>query len=256
MTDLSVRDQMIDDALEHELENVPMKENCDMIRRKIRSLIDNGDMKVGEFQKAVNITPNAYSRFMGQNGPEKGMESSVFPAAWAFFKKREMLGIKPTPTKKAAAATGKDAVPNVDDVELDMEKDDKVPVFDTCDEIRRKINAHLKKPGVTAAAFCRAISASFHKAPKKISSAQLSAFRSKKGPYAGNTSAVFYGSYVYFEKIRIKEGKPKSRKRQEMEEIHAAQGGIPTDHMMDKFTCRADERPSVDSLGRVTFHKV
>ncbi|CBY00653.1 hypothetical protein LEMA_P017830.1 [Plenodomus lingam JN3] len=171
-------------------------------------------MKVGEFQKAIDVKPNAYSSFMTQNGPEKGKDSTVFLSAWAFFKKREMLGIKPTPAKKkAAAAKGKDPMPNVDDIELDGEKDGEVPIYDTCDEIRRKINAHLKKPGVTAAAFCRAMAGSFKKAPRKISSAQLSAFRSKKGPFAGNASGVFYGAYVYFEKLRIKEGKPKSQRR-------------------------------------------
>lgn len=116
-----------------------------------------------------------------------------------------------------------------------------------------EINAYLKKPGVTAAAFCRAISSSFHKAPKKILAAQLSAFRSKKGLIAGNTSAVFYGSYVYFEKLRIKEGKPESKKRLEMEEIHGKEGGIETEHRMDRFTCLAHERPRIDKYGRVTI---
>ncbi|KAF2854025.1 hypothetical protein T440DRAFT_465048 [Plenodomus tracheiphilus IPT5] len=167
-----------------------------------------------------------------------------------------MLGIKTIPAaKKVATATGKDVVPKVDDIKLAGEEDDAVEVYDTCDEIRRKINAFLKKPGVTAAAFCRAISASHHKTPKKISSTQLSAFRSKKGPYAGNTSAVFYGSYVYFEKLRIKEGKPKSKKRQEMEKIHGVRGGVVTDHLMETFICFGNERPSMDSFGRLTIHK-
>ncbi|KAH9873125.1 hypothetical protein J1614_005522 [Plenodomus biglobosus] len=213
MATATKREQMSDNVLEHELENEPVTENCDMIRRKIGTLIDNGEMMVGEFQETINVTPDEYARFMGQNGPEEGKDSTVFPASWAFFKKRDMPGVKKTPaTKKAADAKGKDAVPNVDDIELDGEKDDKVPVFDTCDDIRSKINAYLKKPGVTAAAFCRAISGSFHKAPKKISAAQLSAFRSKKGPIAGNTSAVFYGSYVYFEKLRSKRANRRVRR--------------------------------------------
>ncbi|KAF1919014.1 hypothetical protein BDU57DRAFT_511855 [Ampelomyces quisqualis] len=211
-------------------------------------------MKVGEFQKAINVTPNAYSRFMGQNGPHKGMESSVYLSAWAFFKKREMKGIKTMPNKKAkaGAANDKDAVPSVDDVELEGEKEDKVPVYDTCDEVRRKINAHLKKPGVTQAALLRNIAAQYHTVPKKPQSTQLSAFRSKKGPYAGNTSAVFYGAYVYFEKLRIKEGKPKSKKRQEMEKVHA-EGGLDTKHRHEWFTCIGNERPSIDKYGKVSF---
>jgi hypothetical protein len=95
-------------------------------------LIDNGEMKVGEFQKAINVTSNAYSRFMTQHGQFKGVESSVYLAAWAFFKKREMRGIKTTANKKAKKNEGesaKDSVPSVDDVELDGEKEDEVPVF-------------------------------------------------------------------------------------------------------------------------------
>ncbi|KAH9859784.1 hypothetical protein IAQ61_011565, partial [Plenodomus lingam] len=210
-------------------------------------------MKVGEFQKAIDVKPNAYSSFMTQNGPEKGKDSTVFLSAWAFFKKREMLGIKPTPAKKkAAAAKGKDPMPNVDDIELDGEKDGEVPIYDTCDEIRRKINAHLKKPGVTAAAFCRAMAGSFKKAPRKISSAQLSAFRSKKGPFAGNASGVFYGAYVYFEKLRIKEVKEE-----------AGDGGNSWTEGAGKETydgqfspCRSDERPVVDSYGIFSIMKV
>jgi hypothetical protein len=85
--------------------------------------------------------------------------------------------------------------------------------LDTCDDVRRKINAHLKKPGVAGASFLRHVAAQYHAVSKKPTSRDLSAFRSKKGPYAGNMSAIFYGAYVHFEKLRIKEGKPKGKKR-------------------------------------------
>jgi hypothetical protein len=101
--------------------------------RKIRALIDNNELKVGEFQKAINVTPNSYSRFMGQNGPHKGSGSDVYMAAWAFFKKREMRGIKTTPNKKAKVDEGgKDAVPSVEDVVLEGEMEDCVPVYGMC----------------------------------------------------------------------------------------------------------------------------
>jgi hypothetical protein len=45
----------------------------------------------------------------------------------------------------------------------------------------------------------------------------------------------FHGAYIYFEKLRIREGKPKSKKRQEMEEMHAEDGGIDTKHMQDRL---------------------
>lgn len=52
----------------------------------------------------------------------------------------------------------------------------------------------------------------------------MQSFRGKKGPDAGNTSSVFYSAYVFFEKIRIKQGKPKSQKRKEMEEVWGPDG--------------------------------
>jgi hypothetical protein len=50
-----------------------------------------------------------------------------------------------------------------------------------------------------------------------IQAKQLQDFLSKKGPTAGAASRVFYAAYVYFEKKRLSEGKPKSKHRQDME---------------------------------------
>lgn len=91
---------------------------------------------------------------------------------------------------------------------------------DTCDDIRRKISAHMQKSGVTQAQFLRDVAAQYTLKPRSIQSKQLNDFRSKKGPEAGNTSAVFYGSYVLFEMMRLKEGKPKSAARVRNEEMH------------------------------------
>jgi hypothetical protein len=104
---------------------------------------------------------------------------------------------------------------------------------------------------VTQAEFLRAISAQYHKEPKKLQSAQLTRFRSQKGPYTGNTSAIFYGAYTYFEKLRIAEKKPKSKRREEMEAIHKHRGGLDTKRRQDRVFCHADERPSLDAYGRL-----
>jgi hypothetical protein len=64
-------------------------------------------MKVGEFQSAINVTPNAYTRFMGQNGPDKGVK------------------LPSTSAKKGE----KESVPSVDGIVLEGEVDDKVPVY-------------------------------------------------------------------------------------------------------------------------------
>ncbi|OAG06534.1 uncharacterized protein CC84DRAFT_1164787 [Paraphaeosphaeria sporulosa] len=230
---------------------MPMTESCDVVRRKIRTFLDSGEMKVGEFQDAINVTGNAYSRFMGQNGPYKGMGSSVYDAAWVFFKKREMKGIK-MPKKTAASMGGasSSSVPSVESIVLDFEREEKVPIFDTCDDIRRKINAHLKLPGVTQASFLHNVGAQYHPA-RRVQSSQLSAFRSKKGPFAGNTSVMFYGAYVYFEKLRIKQNKPKGKKREEMERLHGPYGGIDHDRPRRSYLALAGSSVTEDQYGRV-----
>ncbi|KAF2628080.1 hypothetical protein BU25DRAFT_39418 [Macroventuria anomochaeta] len=75
--------------------------------------------------------------------------------------------------------------------------------------------------------------------PRKIQSAQLSAFRSKKG------------AYVYFWKMRIAVKKPKSKKREEMEDIHCIRGGMGTKHRHQMFLVWAEKNPYVDAYGRV-----
>lgn len=119
---------------------------------------------------------------------------------------------------------------NVSGIHLEGEENDAVPVFETCDMIRRKIDRHLKEPGVTQASFCRDLLSMYHSdaAPKHINSKYLSTFRGKKGYDKGNTSVVFYAAYCFFEKLRIKEGKLKSKDRLKMEELWAERGGFDT----------------------------
>lgn len=141
----------------------------------------------------------------------------------------------PAKKQKANATPGAAASAAVDisDIQLPGEEFDEVPVFDTCDEIRRKINAHLTKSGVTQAQFCRDIYAQL-KGPSRPAnvpqSSTLATFRRAKGAVAGAKSYIFYGAYVYFEKLRIKQGKPKTKHRLAMEETWG-KGGM--DRTMD-----------------------
>lgn len=47
-----------------------------------------------------------------------------------------------------------------------------------------------------------------------------------KGALTGGSSSVFYGAYVFFEKIRVAEGKPKTQHRLDMEAFWGSQGGV------------------------------
>jgi hypothetical protein len=222
-------------------------DSCDQVRRKIRTFLEAGEMKVGEFQKALGVSSNAYSRFMGQNGRDKGSGCDTYIEAFKFFKKRELQGIK-APKKKVKKA--EETVKNdVSDIHLDGEAGLNVPVYDTCDEIRKKISAYLREPGVTQAGFLREIAKTYPDG-KKIQSKVLNDFLGKRGARAGNTSSVFYSSYVFFEKMRIRDGKPKSKHRQEMEKQHP--GGFDVKNRWDgRVLCRIGEHPWEDKYGKL-----
>ena len=102
-----------------------------------------------------------------------------------------------------------------------------------------------------------------------------------KGPMAGASHNVFYGAYVFFEKVRIAEGKPKTKHRLDMEAAWGAYGGIsresdrggyvpislslfcdgwallacvdPILTVSLRYFCFVGERPVMDSLGRVDY---
>lgn len=240
-------------------------------------------MKVGEFQKKLEVSSSSYGNFMGQNGGTKGMESDTFIAACEFFKKRELAGLKMPRAKKAKTASSsgntdsnadkanasskkqsanKDKAANkhdVSSVQLDGESKRAVPIYDTCDDVRTKINRYLRETtGATNAGFVRTInSAAFPEdatsTPQTASARQLTTFLNGKGPVKGCESPVFYAAYVFFEKLRIKEGKPKSKKRTEMEGVWKKRGMELVDITTKGVFARAGERPYVDKYGQLKF---
>lgn len=235
--DLSVNLEEID------VEDMPMTENCDQIRRKINRFLDSGSMTKTKFKFAgeTDVSMKSLSGFLGGSGAYKGSGYAAYSGAWEFFKKLEVAGIK-VPVKKAkiaptteaatgtsAASAANGAVVDISDVHLPGEEEDNIPVYDTCDEVRRKINLHLKRPGVTQARFGRDIVAQIHlNKPASIQGSQIARFRGMKGPRTGAMQATFYGAYVFFEKMRVKEGKPKSKHRVEMESVWP--GGFDRKH--------------------------
>ncbi|KAF5681425.1 hypothetical protein FDENT_8196 [Fusarium denticulatum] len=167
--------------------------------------------------KATGTNSNSLNKFLKQKGPFGGCNSSVWRNAYVWFQQREVMGLKMRDTKERqreeskkdttdgtpSKATPTKTLPDISDIHLEGEETDDVPIYDDCDEIRRKINAHMKIPSVTQAQFCRDIYAQKAK------------------------SSVFYGAYVYFEKLRIAQKKPVTKHRVEMTFLHP--GGIPRD---------------------------
>lgn len=238
-------------AINLDSDDEAITDSCDTIRRKINAFINSGEMKVSEFQRTIGVNSNSYGRFMKLKGLMSGNGNQVYEAAFRFFEDRREAGIKPQ--KKKGKRDEEVKKFDVSGVELPGEKDGDVDVWETCDEMRKKINAFLREPDVTQAAFLREV-AKMHPDGKAIQSKQLKDFLSKKGPTAGNTSKVFYCSYVFFEKMRIKYGKPKTAMREGTEAAWCMEGGIDTKRKLDGlYICYKDSYPVEDKYGKATI---
>lgn len=238
--------QNLDDVISTNTFEDDRMPSCQAVRNRINKMLDAGIMTKAEFSRALGSrNGNNLSNFLKQKGPFGGCNSAVYYNAWAWFRQREVAKLKMPDMKKrqmqeanatsysAEGSASKTApanatsLPDISNIHLEGEETDNVSVWDTCDEIRRKINAHLKTPGLTQAQFCRDLYAQLHQPKcKSIQSKQLADFRGQKGPRTGAKSTVFYAAYVYFEKLRIAQGKPKSKHREDMEDIWGLNGGF------------------------------
>ncbi|KAF2267213.1 hypothetical protein CC78DRAFT_577413 [Lojkania enalia] len=240
--DFQAQEGVDDQCLDWEVRNMDCDASRDEVRQKIRALIDSGEMTESEFRTTINITPEIYSRFMSEQGEFKGAGNMMYREAWQFLKKRELRAQQTTGKKadKEMQKAKRRAVRNSGGLSLDLsgvvldgEMEDKVRVYDTCDMIRDKIAAHLEKENVTQAQFLR------------------DDFMPYNGADAGNTNVVYYGAYVLFEKMRIKNGEPKSDMRFQMEKIYGKTGGvdIKKGSYRTYFTMLLDDIPVQDQYG-------
>lgn len=255
---------------------------CDEVRGNIRGLVEETDMGVGDFQKEISVTPSAYQNFMKQSGPDRGVRCETYTRAREFFRTHpEMaaLAARHAPPARKENTTSSmqqgrdkpetatscdsggstrddkiDRALEVGDIKLDGEDECEVEVYDTCDEVRRKINTLLVKNDIPKARFSRALSESYPYKPE-VPPRQLSRFLGKRGPTSGNSNIVFYAAYVFFEKKRIREGRPKSKMRREMEEVHPR--GLNTTECMDKmyFLQGRGKKVVEDKYGRLSMKR-
>jgi hypothetical protein len=213
--------------------------SCDEVRRIIHKLLDGGEFTVETFCRKIGVSKNSYYRFMQQSGPWRGEKGDTFPCALQYLQQRERDGVEMAPKAKTASTRAKHAKARsrlgaVLDITLDGELSDRVPVYDTCDTVRRKMNAHLRRPDITTTAFLRHLSGQFHATPTKVRPSNLEKFRAATGPNVGNTNPTFYAAYVYFEKKRIQEKTKKTKQREAMEDIYGQSGGVNVKIPSDK----------------------
>ncbi|KAJ3554702.1 hypothetical protein NM688_g2971 [Phlebia brevispora] len=81
--------------------SVPVYDDCNEIRRKIRLLQKESDFKITHWLKEIgNINSNSFQRFMKAKGPTGGASNGTYYAAYVFFEKKRIFeGKKKTPTR-------------------------------------------------------------------------------------------------------------------------------------------------------------
>ncbi|KIW32919.1 uncharacterized protein PV07_04432 [Cladophialophora immunda] len=187
-------------------------------------------------------------------------ESGPNPNPKKKVKKNETTGTTGTAQgkKSASSKSKKDDDNDVSSITLDGEDGDAVPVYDTCDDVRTKINRFLREtPAASNAGFVRTINAALPPSStgQRATAAQLGRFLKKKGPTDGAESPVFYASYVFFEKLRLRRGKPKTKKREEMEGVWGSKGMHLSDLGRRPVICHVSERPYTDQYGQLRFER-
>ncbi|GJE94520.1 hypothetical protein PsYK624_106900 [Phanerochaete sordida] len=106
---------------------------------------------------------------------------------------------------KGKGKAADDAPKSWRDVKLEGEDEGSVPVYDDCNEIRRKIRLLQKEPNFKITHWLRDIGG--------INNNSYGRFMKATGPTGGASNGTYYAAYVYFEKVRIAEGKKKTPKR-------------------------------------------
>ncbi|KAH6670878.1 hypothetical protein F5X68DRAFT_264906 [Plectosphaerella plurivora] len=249
--------------------------NCDHLRDKIEAFIQTTPLRV--FLDHTRSTTDEYAHFARLAGPHAGSNTEFCHRVSQFFREREREQLhqpqpqqhqqhqqpqqqqqQPEQHKPRAQAKRPTRVVEALDVSgitLEGEESQSVKVFDTCDKVRRKINRFLADhDDVTASAFCREIAKALPN-DRKVQSKQLNDFLAKKGPTAGNTSCVYYTAYVFFEKRRIKDRRPKDQTRLKMEEIYKDEG-MNTTELLTHVTVFQGEEPVLDEFGRIHYVQV
>lgn len=149
------------------------------------------------------------------------------------------------PRKKTSAELKEDAEELIQRIKATYIGDYYV-VYDSCPEIVTKIKTFLETPGTTKVMLCSALG--------NINNNSLGQFLSgKKQDQCGNIT--YRAAYVFFEKLRILEGKSKSTKRLSNEAINPNGVRMNNLHLLFIYnTCVTLLTNTVLSLSHTSFH--
>ncbi|KAI0778066.1 hypothetical protein BD413DRAFT_466299, partial [Trametes elegans] len=143
-------------------------------------------------------------------------------APWLPAKKARKSDVREgSSSASAKKANSADAPRDWRDMRLNGEEEVRMPMWapadrstysDDCNDIQRKIHELRKTPGFNITHWLREINSNSYQ-------------RFTSGPTGGASNGTYYVAYVYFEKVRIAQGKEKPAKRIRNEREHPA--GFP-----------------------------
>lgn len=197
-----------------------------VIRGELQRYIDkckaDGTMTQTKIIKKMGVNNNTFRRFMDpktykdqwsglQNGTYWAGARLLEEARHEEEKARKAGG---SSAKRKAAATGEaptskkskkdQATELIERINAVEGVSDDSPIFDTCPVVAANIKVFLQRDGITKAILLKALG--------DINSNSLNRFLTgKQQDQCGNVT--YKRAYVFFEKLRIMEGKPKSSKR-------------------------------------------
>ncbi|MCJ1422556.1 hypothetical protein MMC29_000436 [Sticta canariensis] len=124
---------------------------------------------------------------------------------------------KPKANSKPAASHKASSLPAHLSISLPGEETESVPVYDTCDAVREAITSILSPPADPATSYVRELytKKALAEYMGDITSQSLQRFRDHEGngEMSGAEMKAYYLGYVFFEKLRVHEGRPKNEAR-------------------------------------------
>jgi hypothetical protein len=195
------------------------------LRGQINKLLQNTDLKIGEFQRMLGVNANSYGKFMTGKYKDQwsATQNGTYWAAAYFFYREKRLGAQSVSRTRAhgsvaaavhvgsspsaalstpAGAGKKPALPDLSAVMTDG------ITYQTPAEVRKELQAYLQKHTGSVATLARAAEVPYQ---------SFNNFMKAKGDFGGRDNMSYHPAAELVEKLRVATDKPKSKKRKALE---------------------------------------
>ena len=206
---------------------VPVYDDCDEVRAKSLEFINQCRLRIREWLRMIgDVNNKSWNDFVSYRGPASGAANRAYYSAYIFLEKvriargdgksraRELAEAQFGPAGRPLRHDSKSRGPSVENqgmlrfvksIRLEGELEGRVPVYDDCDEVRRKSLDFISSYGIRVSEWLRLIGG--------VNSKSWRDFVSYSGERAGAANKAYYAAYVLLEKLRIASNQEKSSKR-------------------------------------------